>query len=264
LRPKTEELLYFLLWACELALRPTFRNLTSSFEEWAYRNGFHRQLAELERQKLLESQRHSDGERLHRLTETGRLLALGSRDPVAWWERDWDGMWRMVLFDVPQRRASDRVRLRRSLAMRGFGFLQNSAWITPDPLTVEHDALAPGPVDVESLILFEARPCAGETDEDIVAGAWDFEAINERYIHYGSVLQAFPREDVNSEATARQLQIWIRNERQAWIDALKLDPLLPKQLQPASYLGGKAWTDRLKIMAEVSEKIRGFNGATMM
>src|SRR5919109_144093 len=55
MKPKTEELLYFLLWACEMLARPTFRNLTESFESWAYRNGFDRQLAELERQKLLES-----------------------------------------------------------------------------------------------------------------------------------------------------------------------------------------------------------------
>ena len=36
-------------------------------------------------------------------------------------------------------------------------------------------------VNVESLILLEARPYAGETDEEIVAGAWDFAEINRRY-----------------------------------------------------------------------------------
>ncbi len=67
----------------------------------------------------------------------------------------------MVLFDVPQSKASDRARLRRSLADRGFGYLQNSVWITPDPLTEEREALGAGRVDVESLIILEARPCAG-------------------------------------------------------------------------------------------------------
>ena len=56
MKPKTEELLYLLLWSCERLARPTFRNLTDSFEAWAYRNGLHRQLAELERQKFLEAQ----------------------------------------------------------------------------------------------------------------------------------------------------------------------------------------------------------------
>ncbi len=89
------------------------------------------------------------------------MLALGMRDPVSCWKRRWDGKWRMVLFDVPQSKASDRARLRRSLADRGFGYLQNSVWITPDPLTEEREALGAGRVDVESLIILEARPCAG-------------------------------------------------------------------------------------------------------
>jgi phenylacetic acid degradation operon negative regulatory protein len=178
MKPKTAELLYLLLWACDTAARPTFRNLTDSFEAWAYRSGLHRQLAVLEQQQLLEARQDSSGSRLHRLTEAGRLIALGSRDPVARWKRRWDGKWRMVLFDVPQSRASDRARLRRSLADRGFGYLQDSVWITPDALTGEREVLATGPVDVESLILLEARPCAGESNADIVAGAWDSDAIN--------------------------------------------------------------------------------------
>src|SRR6266496_3474214 len=110
MQAKTEELLYLLLWTCDMFTRPTFRNLTDSFEAWAYRKGFRRQLAKLERQKLLESltvghdQSHQL-ERVRRLTETGRLHALGGRDPDAWWRRRWDGHWRLVLFDVPNAQA---------------------------------------------------------------------------------------------------------------------------------------------------------------
>ena len=35
MKAKTEELLYFLLWTCEKAFRPTWRNLEESFEGWA-------------------------------------------------------------------------------------------------------------------------------------------------------------------------------------------------------------------------------------
>ncbi|PYI80803.1 MAG: hypothetical protein DME26_20925 [Verrucomicrobia bacterium] len=90
MKPKTEELLYLLLWACDMAARPTFRNLTDSFESWAYRTGFHRQLAALEQQRLVETKQESTGGRVHRLTEAGRLRALGARDPVVCWKRRWD------------------------------------------------------------------------------------------------------------------------------------------------------------------------------
>jgi hypothetical protein len=123
---KTEELLWALLWTCEMVSRPTFRNLTESFEGWAYRNGFHRQLQRLERQQLLERLSTDSTDRLHRLTEAGRLHALGGRDPEAQWKRRWDGRWRMVIFDVPEGRRLLRNRLRRQLHHRGFGYLQHS------------------------------------------------------------------------------------------------------------------------------------------
>src|ERR1043166_8735459 len=98
---KTKELLYFLLWSCEGLLRPTFRNLTDSFEGWAYRNGLQQQLARLERQQLLESSPSTNAgamSRMVRLTEAGRIVALGGRDPEKYWSRDWDGLWRIIAY----------------------------------------------------------------------------------------------------------------------------------------------------------------------
>jgi hypothetical protein len=54
MKAKTEELLYLLLWSTDQLMRPTFRNLTDSFETWAYRNGLFQELARLERRHLLE------------------------------------------------------------------------------------------------------------------------------------------------------------------------------------------------------------------
>jgi hypothetical protein len=54
MKPKTEEFLYLMLWSADQLARPTFRNLTYSFETWAYRNGLFRELARLEKRQLLE------------------------------------------------------------------------------------------------------------------------------------------------------------------------------------------------------------------
>jgi len=257
-KAKTKELLYLLLWACQTVSRPTFRNLTESFEGWAYRTGLHRQLLTLEKQQLLESRNDSSGGRVHRLTSAGCLIALGGRDPQAWWSRRWDGKWRMVIFDVPQTQASARARLRRSLASRGFGYLQDSVWITPDPLASERQSLGRDEVDVESLILLEAQPCAGETDGDIVGGAWDFRAINERYDRCEQLLSAMPKEPLVDAPAARRLQEWFRKERLAWSEAIELDPLLPECLHPSGYRGMKAWKQRLGIMADAARLMKSF------
>ncbi len=94
MQPKTEELLYLLLWSADMLMWPTFRNLTDSFESWAYRNKLSRQIAKLEQLRLLERDRKATGDRLYRLTEEGRIHALGGRDPAAQWSRHWDGRWR--------------------------------------------------------------------------------------------------------------------------------------------------------------------------
>src|SRR5262249_8993689 len=130
MQPRTEEFLNLLLWSAEKLMRPTFRNLTDSYEGWAYRSGLNRQVASLERQRLLERDNSRPNDRLYRLSWQGRLHALGGRDPEARWSREWDGRWRLVLFDVPTSQNTHRARLRRYLRDKGFGYLQNSVWIT--------------------------------------------------------------------------------------------------------------------------------------
>jgi phenylacetic acid degradation operon negative regulatory protein len=254
---KTEEFLWMLLWTCETLSRPTWRNLTESFEGWAYRKGFLRQVQRLEKQQWLE--RHPS-DRLHRLSEAGRLYALGGRDPVARWNRHWDGRWRLVLFDVPESRRVARDRLRRFLQSRGFGYLQNSVWITPDPLNEERALVSDGPVNVESLVFLEACTGAGETDAEIVAGAWDFPRIKRHYVVYQELLTRRPRHSLDSKAAATTFHRWLREEYEAWQDAMRVDPLLPKDLLPPDYAGRDAWRQRLEVMAEAGAQMKTFQG----
>ena len=258
MRPKTREFLYFLLWTSETLRRPTWRNLTESFEGWAYRNGFHRQLARLERLSLIESMSSGPDQRIHRLTEAGRQLALSGRDPPVRWDRSWDGLWRIGSFDVPVGQDAQRNRLRRLFRSRGFGYLQNSLWITPDPLIHEREILGNVDVDVESLILLEARPCTGETDEQIVAGAWDFAGINSAYAAHREVLRQRPRALRNDVTAARKLHHWACRERAAWEAAVSHDPLLPRRLLPREYLGCKAWAERCAALARAGAQVQRF------
>ena len=257
---KTEELLCMLLWTCETISRPTFRNLTESFECWAYRRGFLRQLQRLEKQQWIERSPRNSDDRLHRLTEAGRFQAMGGRDPEACWNRRWDGRWRLVLFDVPETLTPTRDRLRRYLRSRGFGCLQNSVWVTPHSVIEERDRFAEGPVNVGTLIVLEARPCAGETDEQIVTKAWDFADLNQRYVAHQAVLTQCPRRSLASTEAAHAFHRWFRTERQAWTAAIERDPLLPESLLPPGYAGREAWRHRLATMVEAGKLMRAFDG----
>jgi DNA-binding transcriptional regulator PaaX len=258
MQPKTEEFLNFLLWSADVIARPTFRNLTDSYESWAYRNGLMRQVSKLEQQKFLERKGSVPDDRLYRLTAQGRLHVLGGRDPEQQWSRAWDGKWRLVLFDVPTGQNAQRERLRRYLRDKSFGYVQNSVWITPDPLGEERQILGGGKINVESLLLLEARPCAGESDAEIVAGAWDFERINRCYTRHLKVLAERPGGALRNDTAARALLRWAVTEREAWLDAVTNDPLLPARILPSDYLGQQSWRRRLNVFRDAGRQLHAF------
>jgi phenylacetic acid degradation operon negative regulatory protein len=262
MKPKTEEFLNLLLWSADILARPTFRNLTDSYEIWASRNGLLKQVSRLERRQFLERDAAAPDDRLYRLTTQGRLHVLGGRDPETQWARPWDGQWRIVLFDVPTNQNTQRQQLRRHLRDKGFGCLQQSVWISPDPLAQEREIPGGGRINVESLILLEGRPCAGESDAEIVAGAWDFERINRRYATHLKVLKDRPGGALRNDAAAKALLRWAAAEREAWLDAVTHDPLLPGRFLPAEYLGQQAWRTRLEVLRDASRQLRTFTPET--
>jgi DNA-binding transcriptional regulator PaaX len=111
---------------------------------------------------------------------------------------------------------------------------------------------------VESLILLEARPCAGESDAEIVAGAWDFQRINQRYTRYLAIVGERPTGKLQDQATAKALLHWAAAEREAWLDAFATDPLLPERILPSDYLGKAAWYRRVEVLRDASRQMCRF------
>jgi len=74
-----------------------------------------------------------NGKRYARITEAGeQMLKLESlRNKNAQKQKRWDGRWRVVLFDIPERRRGVRNRLRLFMSEYGFVRLQDSVWIYP-------------------------------------------------------------------------------------------------------------------------------------
>jgi DNA-binding transcriptional regulator PaaX len=264
-KPATEEFLYFLLWTADGCLRPSWRHVVGpeSFEAWAYRTGLSRRLAELERLKWIERRALADGSaRLIRLTAAGREAALAGVDPAQRWTRSWDGRWRLVLFDVAEENSFQRQRLRRRLRELRFGYLQNSVWISPDPLEEIRAELAGTAANVESLMLFDGRPAGGESDQDLVAGAWDFAAIRECYDDWSHLADAVP---LGRAAAADQHAIrqWAARERAAWGAIVARDPFLPEPLLPAGYPGRTAWARRVRLLTALGKSLSSSAGAIM-
>lgn len=90
--------------------------------------------AELRRQSLVTTQKKADSVQLqltvkgiHRI-QRAQIEAIAVQPQVPW-----DKKWRMVLFDIPARKADSRYILTSQLKRLGFVMVQRSMWVHPYP-----------------------------------------------------------------------------------------------------------------------------------
>ncbi len=247
MKAKSELILYHMFWMADVLMSPSMNRIGESFEEWAYKNGFHRQIKELEKRGFLESDpAEKGGKRVMRLTRQGVLRALGGADPAARWNRPWDGKWRMAMFDLPETKRALRNSLRNELRAARFGCLQGSVWLTPDPVEdLLGKFMKKSGEESRTILFFSGHPCDGAADADLVKAAWNFPAIHKAYRDYRTHIKHLPR---SGDEIRERLLDWGNVERDLWDRCMKLDPLLPRQLWPRRYLGETVWNERLRAL----------------
>ena len=87
----------------------------------------------------IQKRKPKGGVRLY-LTEDG-LNYINQLDKLMFPEyHDWNLKWRLLFFDIPEKKRSLRDKLRRELKSLGFGMLQHGVWFTPliDPEVINN------------------------------------------------------------------------------------------------------------------------------
>src|SRR3989344_961050 len=74
-----------------------------------------------------------DGKRYARITDAGRKILAFEQEKIKLGnrQRKWDRRWRMIVFDIPERRRVIRNRLRMTMEELGFMRRQGSVWVFP-------------------------------------------------------------------------------------------------------------------------------------
>ncbi len=247
-----EEVLILLCYGFDLLTMPTFRKWADSYEGWLYRNGLLRRMHYLEKQKWL-LREGKKSEWVYKLTEAGRQHALGGRDPEAYWRRPWDGWWRQIVFDLPVERRRERKLLIRWFRQHGFGYLQDSVWISPDPVADVIEAIGKYRDNAEAFTILQSHCAPGFTDSSLVGGAWQFGVINEKYRAHMKFAATCLKRCEREQLHPRDLFALLRQERMLWSCAFGLDPLLPIQLWPSDYEGQRAWKVRGELLRALAK-----------
>ena len=148
----------------------------------------------------------------------------------------WDGLWRMVIYAVPESDRAVRERLRRTLAWWGFGPLAASTWISPhDRLDAVEQALAE--VGAVRADLFTCRSRGPSADADMVARCWNLEDLRAEYDGFVQRLDELPHDSdlarlSGREALRRQIELVAHYRRFPF-----QDPDLPAELLPPDWPG---------------------------
>lgn len=109
------------------------------FEDFAYNPGFYVSgMREVNKSALSHSLKRlrengfveliSDKELILRLTDSGKDKALWTK--MRFSDEKWDGRWRLVIWDIPEKRRAARDLLRHKLKQLGFIRWQKSVWAT--------------------------------------------------------------------------------------------------------------------------------------
>jgi DNA-binding transcriptional regulator PaaX len=84
-------------------------------------------------------------------------LALLNFRAISFDKESWDGLWRIVMFDIPEQHRSARDLIRNLIKQIGMKQLQQSVWITPAPCAKEFNQLRTAYGISQHLLLLEVR-----------------------------------------------------------------------------------------------------------
>ena len=104
--------------------------------DWIYKRDPRQRLREVAhrlKKKGLAEFRMEGGKKRFRLTARGEraMNSIWSENFQLKKPRRWDGKWRLVIFDIPEKRRSIRDRIRALVVRLGFLHLQDSVWVYP-------------------------------------------------------------------------------------------------------------------------------------
>lgn len=169
----------------------------------------------------------------YRLTDSG-FAELCLKFPYFRFLKDkWDLKWRVLSYEIPEKKRELRDRLRREVAGWGLGPWHRSFWLTPHPIVENLRQLVSQKEEEKYIQAFESEHVFGDR-EILIEKVWQKTALDKKYRElfkkWHSILSG-------NEDKIVKLTSAIDN----YVGILKIDPGLPPELVGESWIGFEAY-----------------------
>jgi len=176
--------------------------------------------------------KHSEG--LYQITETG-IKELALFFPlVRFTVFEWDSLYRIISYEIPEKKRQLRDSLRREISGWGLGPWHRSFWLTPHPITADLERLIKNTPWQEYVQAFEGRPVVGEV-KVLLEKVWGIAGLEQSY---RGVFKKW-HEGLSDSTLSKEAKMKLIVDH--YIELLKVDPGLPRELVGENWIGYEAW-----------------------
>lgn len=211
----------------------------------------------LEREGLIHRRKAAKGFILE-LTKEGKNFlekkkAALSRDRSR--SKKWDGKWRFLIFDIPEKSRKFRDEFRKTLKTLGFGMIQKSVWISPHNHDARMKKLINSSTLAEHIHFFTVEKIEPLSQEDVLIKAFDLETVQSTYEAFISFVEKTGKDLdglVKDSLLTSDLVLWHQNELELeYESAISLDPFPPVELLPEDWPAPKAERSYKKLQKKL-------------
>jgi phenylacetic acid degradation operon negative regulatory protein len=207
-------------------------------------NSIYQAVTRLEKLGLLK--KHRKEKKIYlQLTEKGEKVVRYHRKTGAHSWRRWDNKWRVVIFDVPEKRAELRRYLRNYLKRLGFSKVQRSTWISPYDFEKLINHFAQKMKLSDCIYQMTVEQFRGFTGIELARTFWPIKTINSEYqnlrkIYSDRLSRLQDNQDNSDQSRSPMGKRFLNSLLWDYQSIAARDPHLPAQLLPPDWGQKKA------------------------
>jgi len=175
--------------------------------------------------------RDSKGGRRLVVTSRGHKIYYKSYPLARLRQEKWDGIWTLVMYDIPERTRWTRMKIRGKLMDLGFGSPQISILVSPLRLEKDIKKLIEGEKLEKLVWVTTAKGILGMSNREVAEKAWPLRELSNLY----QVLY----ETLPKIRKSKSRRIVKKGWRSLFLAVNFADPMLPRELLPEDWYGDK-------------------------